>query len=171
MVVIYDNYNDTLDIFFHALQLPVSGNLLDVYGNQGLPLPGLAISNSCPPNIKREYTGKPRRKTLHTYLGLSVFSYSFHCWFTVLRYHLGWVYVRVTDNESCKFRLWNHLTVKLLHLSVTNKWLLARSINLTSSGSQIRLKYTLWKVCNWSKAWYSIFAVILLYIVFIMTKY
>ncbi|XP_073324460.1 melanocyte inducing transcription factor a isoform X3 [Pagrus major] len=37
-------------------QLPVSGNLLDVYGNQGLPLPGLAISNSCPPNIKREYT-------------------------------------------------------------------------------------------------------------------
>ncbi|XP_033481707.1 melanocyte inducing transcription factor a isoform X2 [Epinephelus lanceolatus] len=37
-------------------QLPVSGNLLDVYGNQGLPLPGLAISSSCPPNIKREYT-------------------------------------------------------------------------------------------------------------------
>ncbi|XP_045885286.1 melanocyte inducing transcription factor a isoform X2 [Micropterus dolomieu] len=37
-------------------QLPVSGNLLDVYSNQGLPLPGLAISNSCPPSIKREYT-------------------------------------------------------------------------------------------------------------------
>ncbi|XP_054472286.1 melanocyte inducing transcription factor a isoform X5 [Anoplopoma fimbria] len=37
-------------------QLPVSGNLLDVYGNQGLPLSGLAISNSCPSNIKREYT-------------------------------------------------------------------------------------------------------------------
>ncbi|XP_068170928.1 melanocyte inducing transcription factor a isoform X4 [Antennarius striatus] len=37
-------------------QLPVSGNLLDVYGNQALPLPGLAISSSCPPNIKREYT-------------------------------------------------------------------------------------------------------------------
>ncbi|XP_036955532.1 melanocyte inducing transcription factor a isoform X2 [Acanthopagrus latus] len=37
-------------------QLPVSGNLLDVYGNQGLPLPSLAISNSCPTTIKREYT-------------------------------------------------------------------------------------------------------------------
>uniref|UniRef100_A0A3Q0SYK4 Melanocyte inducing transcription factor a n=1 Tax=Amphilophus citrinellus TaxID=61819 RepID=A0A3Q0SYK4_AMPCI len=36
-------------------QLPVSGNLLDVYSNQGLPLPGLAINN-CPPNIKREFT-------------------------------------------------------------------------------------------------------------------
>uniref|UniRef100_UPI0037E92E88 melanocyte inducing transcription factor a isoform X1 n=1 Tax=Semicossyphus pulcher TaxID=241346 RepID=UPI0037E92E88 len=40
-------------------QLPVSGDLLDVYGNQGLPLPGLGISNSCPPNIKREYTVTP----------------------------------------------------------------------------------------------------------------
>ncbi|XP_060925955.1 melanocyte inducing transcription factor a isoform X3 [Limanda limanda] len=37
-------------------QLPVSGNLLDIYGNQGLPLPGLAISNSCQPSIKREYS-------------------------------------------------------------------------------------------------------------------
>uniref|UniRef100_A0A3B4F555 Microphthalmia-associated transcription factor-like n=1 Tax=Pundamilia nyererei TaxID=303518 RepID=A0A3B4F555_9CICH len=36
-------------------QLPVSGNLLDVYTNQSLQLPGLAI-NSCPPNIKREFT-------------------------------------------------------------------------------------------------------------------
>jgi len=36
----------------------VSGNLLDVYGDQGLPLPGLAISNSCPSSIKREYRGK-----------------------------------------------------------------------------------------------------------------
>eukprot|EP00069_Balaena_mysticetus_P009580 bmy_01234T0 len=37
--------------------LPVSGNLIDLYGNQGLPPPGLTISNSCPanlPNIKRE---------------------------------------------------------------------------------------------------------------------
>ncbi|XP_033977659.1 microphthalmia-associated transcription factor-like isoform X3 [Trematomus bernacchii] len=37
-------------------QLPVSGNLLDVYGNQGLPLPGLGISNSCQSDIKREYS-------------------------------------------------------------------------------------------------------------------
>uniref|UniRef100_A0A8C6WH09 Melanocyte inducing transcription factor a n=1 Tax=Neogobius melanostomus TaxID=47308 RepID=A0A8C6WH09_9GOBI len=36
--------------------LPVSNNILDVYGNQALPLPGLGISNSCPPNLKREYT-------------------------------------------------------------------------------------------------------------------
>uniref|UniRef100_A0A3Q2PRF4 Melanocyte inducing transcription factor a n=1 Tax=Fundulus heteroclitus TaxID=8078 RepID=A0A3Q2PRF4_FUNHE len=36
--------------------LPVSGNLLDVYNNQGLPLPGIPISNSCGPNIKREFT-------------------------------------------------------------------------------------------------------------------
>ncbi|XP_033939398.1 melanocyte inducing transcription factor a isoform X2 [Pseudochaenichthys georgianus] len=40
-------------------QLPVSGNLLDVYGNQGLPLPGLDISNSCQSNIKREYSITP----------------------------------------------------------------------------------------------------------------
>ncbi|XP_005450216.1 melanocyte inducing transcription factor a isoform X4 [Oreochromis niloticus] len=36
-------------------QLPVSGNLLDVYTNQSLQLPGLSINN-CPPNIKREFT-------------------------------------------------------------------------------------------------------------------
>uniref|UniRef100_A0A3P8VGC7 Melanocyte inducing transcription factor a n=1 Tax=Cynoglossus semilaevis TaxID=244447 RepID=A0A3P8VGC7_CYNSE len=37
-------------------QLPVSGSLLDVYGNQGLPLPGLTMGNSCSPNVKREYS-------------------------------------------------------------------------------------------------------------------
>ncbi|XP_061689865.1 melanocyte inducing transcription factor a [Syngnathoides biaculeatus] len=55
------SYNeDVLGFMDQGLQintaLPVSGNLLEVYGSQGLPLPGLAISNSCPPNIKREYT-------------------------------------------------------------------------------------------------------------------
>ncbi|XP_057701839.1 melanocyte inducing transcription factor a isoform X9 [Corythoichthys intestinalis] len=55
------SYNeDVLGLMDQGLQinttLPVSGNLLEVYGNQGLPLPGLAISNSCPPTIKREYT-------------------------------------------------------------------------------------------------------------------
>ncbi|XP_077458848.1 melanocyte inducing transcription factor a isoform X7 [Stigmatopora argus] len=55
------SYNeDVLGLMDQGLQmnptLPVSGNLLEVYGNQGLPLPGLAISNSCPPNIKREYS-------------------------------------------------------------------------------------------------------------------
>uniref|UniRef100_A0A3Q3G3W3 Melanocyte inducing transcription factor a n=1 Tax=Labrus bergylta TaxID=56723 RepID=A0A3Q3G3W3_9LABR len=52
--------DDVLGLMDPTLQmnntLPVSGNLLDVYGNQGLQLPGLGISNSCPSNIKREYT-------------------------------------------------------------------------------------------------------------------
>ncbi|XP_010830579.1 PREDICTED: transcription factor E3-like, partial [Bison bison bison] len=37
--------------------LPVSGNLLDVYNNQGVATPAITVSNSCPaelPNIKRE---------------------------------------------------------------------------------------------------------------------
>lgn len=45
----------------YLFQLPVSGNLIDLYGNQSMPPPGLNISNSCPanlPNIKRELTGK-----------------------------------------------------------------------------------------------------------------
>ncbi|XP_041802175.1 melanocyte inducing transcription factor a isoform X2 [Chelmon rostratus] len=61
IISLESSYNeDVLGLMDPGLQinnpLPVSGNLLDVYGNQGLPLPGLAISNSCPPNIKREYT-------------------------------------------------------------------------------------------------------------------
>ncbi|XP_056294066.1 melanocyte inducing transcription factor a isoform X2 [Pseudoliparis swirei] len=45
-------------------ELPVSGNLLDVYGDQGLPLPGLAISNSCPSSIKREYRAPGMKQVL-----------------------------------------------------------------------------------------------------------
>ncbi|KAG8436037.1 hypothetical protein GDO86_007222 [Hymenochirus boettgeri] len=44
--------------------LPVSGNLIDIYGNQGMPAPGLNINNSCPanlPNIKREITESEAR--------------------------------------------------------------------------------------------------------------
>ncbi|XP_024843787.1 transcription factor E3 isoform X1 [Bos indicus] len=40
--------------------LPVSGNLLDVYNNQGVATPAITVSNSCPaelPNIKREISG------------------------------------------------------------------------------------------------------------------
>ncbi|KAK7916371.1 hypothetical protein WMY93_012132 [Mugilogobius chulae] len=44
--------------------IPVSNNILDVYGNQGLPLPGLAISNSCPPSLKREYTAPGMKQVL-----------------------------------------------------------------------------------------------------------
>uniref|UniRef100_A0A3B5LVQ2 Melanocyte inducing transcription factor a n=1 Tax=Xiphophorus couchianus TaxID=32473 RepID=A0A3B5LVQ2_9TELE len=51
---------DVLGLMDPALQinnqLPLSGSLLDVYNNPGLPLPGIAIGNACAPNIKREFT-------------------------------------------------------------------------------------------------------------------
>ncbi|XP_068449946.1 melanocyte inducing transcription factor a isoform X9 [Clinocottus analis] len=61
IISLESSYNeDVLGLMDPGLQmnntLPVSGNLLDVYGNQGLPLPGLAINNSCPSSIKREYS-------------------------------------------------------------------------------------------------------------------
>ncbi|TWW61514.1 Microphthalmia-associated transcription factor [Takifugu flavidus] len=59
---------DVLGLMDPGLQmnntLPVSGNLLDMYGNQGFPLPGLGISSSCPPNIKREYTAPDMKQVL-----------------------------------------------------------------------------------------------------------
>nr|XP_057910893.1 melanocyte inducing transcription factor a isoform X1 [Doryrhamphus excisus] len=69
IISLESSYNeDVLGLMDQGLQinntLPVSGNLLDVYGNQGLPLPGLAISNSCPPNIKREYTAPGMKQVL-----------------------------------------------------------------------------------------------------------
>ncbi|XP_053724821.1 melanocyte inducing transcription factor a isoform X1 [Synchiropus splendidus] len=60
IISLESSYNeDVLGIMDTGLQInnPISGNLLEVYGNQGLPLPGLTMNNSCPPNIKREYTG------------------------------------------------------------------------------------------------------------------
>ncbi|XP_019567303.2 microphthalmia-associated transcription factor isoform X4 [Rhinolophus sinicus] len=64
IISLESSYNEEiLSLMDPALQmantLPVSGNLIDLYGNQGLPPPGLTISNSCPanlPNIKRELT-------------------------------------------------------------------------------------------------------------------
>ncbi|XP_034023345.1 melanocyte inducing transcription factor a isoform X3 [Thalassophryne amazonica] len=49
---------DVLGLMDPTLQInnTLSGNLLDMYNNQGLTLPGIPITNSCPPNIKREYT-------------------------------------------------------------------------------------------------------------------
>ncbi|XP_047437721.1 melanocyte inducing transcription factor a isoform X2 [Mugil cephalus] len=60
IISLESSYNeDVLGLMDPGLQmnnaLPVSGNLLDVY-NQGLSLPGLGISSSCAPNIKREFT-------------------------------------------------------------------------------------------------------------------
>uniref|UniRef100_H3ATZ1 Melanocyte inducing transcription factor n=1 Tax=Latimeria chalumnae TaxID=7897 RepID=H3ATZ1_LATCH len=64
IISLESSYNeDILGLMDPGLQmantLPVSGNLMDIYSNQGLPPPGLNISNSCPanlPNIKRELT-------------------------------------------------------------------------------------------------------------------
>ncbi|XP_061915728.1 melanocyte inducing transcription factor a isoform X2 [Entelurus aequoreus] len=69
IISLESSYNeDVLGLMDQGLQmnntLPVSGNLLDVYGNQGLPLPGLAINNSCPTNIKREYTAPGMKQVL-----------------------------------------------------------------------------------------------------------
>ncbi|XP_039086501.1 microphthalmia-associated transcription factor isoform X2 [Hyaena hyaena] len=69
IISLESSYNEEiLGLMDPALQmantLPVSGNLIDLYGNQGLPPPGLTISNSCPanlPNIKRELTESEAR--------------------------------------------------------------------------------------------------------------
>ncbi|XP_071385417.1 melanocyte inducing transcription factor a isoform X3 [Centroberyx affinis] len=73
IISLESSYNeDILGLMDPGLQitntLPVSGNLLDMYGSQGLPPPGLAISNSCPSslsNIKREYTVTPAPGMMH----------------------------------------------------------------------------------------------------------
>ncbi|KAF7250086.1 Microphthalmia-associated transcription factor [Varanus komodoensis] len=64
IISLESSYNEEIfGLMDPALQmantLPVSGNLVELYGNQSLPPPGLNISNSCPanlPNIKRELT-------------------------------------------------------------------------------------------------------------------
>ncbi|NXU87852.1 MITF factor, partial [Xiphorhynchus elegans] len=56
--------NQIILLLVYLFQLPVSGNLIDLYGNQSMPPPGLNISNSCPanlPNIKRELTESEAR--------------------------------------------------------------------------------------------------------------
>lgn len=64
LTVLYKSFhmaNRMILFLVYLFQLPVSGNLIDLYGNQSMPPPGLNISNSCPanlPNIKRELTGK-----------------------------------------------------------------------------------------------------------------
>ncbi|KAM9759441.1 melanocyte inducing transcription factor a isoform 2-T2 [Menidia menidia] len=59
---------DVLGLMDQGLQinnpLPVSGNLLDMYSNQGLQLPGLSIGSSCPPNIKREFTAPGMKQVM-----------------------------------------------------------------------------------------------------------
>ncbi|XP_056126645.1 melanocyte inducing transcription factor b isoform X2 [Rhinichthys klamathensis goyatoka] len=48
-----------------ANTIPVSANLLDLYSNPGMPPPGLSISNSCPANIKREFSVTPSPAMMH----------------------------------------------------------------------------------------------------------
>ncbi|XP_061591451.1 microphthalmia-associated transcription factor-like isoform X2 [Cololabis saira] len=51
-----------------ANPMPVSANLMDMYGNQGMSQQGLPISNSCPanlPNIKREYSVSQSPAIMH----------------------------------------------------------------------------------------------------------
>ncbi|KAK7915784.1 hypothetical protein WMY93_011545 [Mugilogobius chulae] len=51
-----------------ANTIPVPGNIIDMYGNQGMPQQGLPISNSCPanlPNIKREYSVSQSPAIMH----------------------------------------------------------------------------------------------------------
>ncbi|XP_018617944.1 microphthalmia-associated transcription factor-like isoform X11 [Scleropages formosus] len=62
IISLESSYNDDiLGLMDPSLQMantiPVSGSLLELYNNQGMPPPGLSISNSCPANlsnIKRE---------------------------------------------------------------------------------------------------------------------
>ncbi|XP_077307987.1 microphthalmia-associated transcription factor isoform X2 [Lithobates pipiens] len=63
IISLESSYNEEILMMDPAMQmantLPVSANLIDIYANQGMPAPGLNISNSCPanlPNIKRELT-------------------------------------------------------------------------------------------------------------------
>ncbi|CAL8319222.1 unnamed protein product [Merluccius merluccius] len=68
IISLESSYNeDILGLIDPALQLtntiPLPGNLMDVYGNQGMAPPGLDISTSCPaslPNIKREFSESER---------------------------------------------------------------------------------------------------------------
>ncbi|XP_054859382.1 transcription factor E3 [Eublepharis macularius] len=60
IISLESSYNDEI-LNYGGLQmpstLPVSGNLLDMYNNQGMMEPAIPVSNSCPadlPNIKRE---------------------------------------------------------------------------------------------------------------------
>ncbi|XP_053326130.1 microphthalmia-associated transcription factor isoform X9 [Spea bombifrons] len=68
IISLESSYNEDILLMDPAMQmantLPVSGNLIDIYGNQGMPPTGLNISNSCPPNlpnIKRELTESEAR--------------------------------------------------------------------------------------------------------------
>ncbi|KAM4721190.1 microphthalmia-associated transcription factor isoform 2-T2 [Rhinophrynus dorsalis] len=68
IISLESSYNEEILLMDPAMQmantLPVSGNLIDIYGNQGMPPPALNISNSCPanlPNIKRELTESEAR--------------------------------------------------------------------------------------------------------------
>ncbi|KAE8612537.1 hypothetical protein XENTR_v10012885 [Xenopus tropicalis] len=68
IISLESSYNEDILLMDPSMQmantLPVSGNMIDIYGNQGMPPPGLNVSNSCPanlPHIKREFTESEAR--------------------------------------------------------------------------------------------------------------
>ncbi|XP_077132220.1 microphthalmia-associated transcription factor isoform X3 [Ranitomeya variabilis] len=68
IISLESSYNEDILLMDPAMQMantmPVSASLIDIYGNQGMPAPGLDISNSCPANlpiIKRELTESEAR--------------------------------------------------------------------------------------------------------------
>ncbi|XP_018617875.1 microphthalmia-associated transcription factor-like isoform X2 [Scleropages formosus] len=73
IISLESSYNDDiLGLMDPSLQMantiPVSGSLLELYNNQGMPPPGLSISNSCPANlsnIKRELSVTPAPALMH----------------------------------------------------------------------------------------------------------
>ncbi|KAM3871581.1 microphthalmia-associated transcription factor-like [Diretmus argenteus] len=73
IISLESSYNDDiLGLMDPGLQMantiPVSANLMDMYGNQGMNPQGLVISNSCPanlPNIKREFSVSQSPAIMH----------------------------------------------------------------------------------------------------------
>ncbi|KAM6929378.1 LOW QUALITY PROTEIN: microphthalmia-associated transcription factor-like [Lycodopsis pacificus] len=61
--------DDILGLMDPGLQMantiPVNANLMDMYGNQGMSQQGLPISNSCPANLKREYSVSQSPAIMH----------------------------------------------------------------------------------------------------------
>ncbi|XP_039657249.1 microphthalmia-associated transcription factor-like isoform X1 [Perca fluviatilis] len=61
--------DDILSLMDPGLQMantiPLNANLMDMYGNQSMSQQGLPISNSCPANIKREYSVSQSPTIMH----------------------------------------------------------------------------------------------------------
>ncbi|XP_032377086.1 microphthalmia-associated transcription factor isoform X1 [Etheostoma spectabile] len=70
IISLESSYNDDiLSLMDPGLQMantiPLNANLMDMYGNQSISQQGLPISNSCPANIKREYSVSQSPAIMH----------------------------------------------------------------------------------------------------------